>query len=520
MSASLRSARSSAACCSSVSPSYIVIHLLPLKSIVSPARSAYPERRSSSGTEELVAPRLSYRALADHRITFCVVSAPATPGGFSAELRRSSTCGSVARPTLVPARLHAGGARRSGLNAFRRSKARGVWIYFNNDRSGFAVKNALALRQRLRTLPRRPRPYAGAVLLPPALDVVSQTGAARLRPYAARCPRFCHCPAPSAFHAVQRPIPRLRLLTFNIAHGREPEPHSGTHSPAQKLRNNLRKIAKLIEKMQPDIVALQEIDECSRWAGNFDHLEYLRTHAGFPHAVFGINNRRKGLINLCYGNALLSRHPIMATETVVFGQASVGEKGFLFAELDIGGRLVPVVNVHLHFGSREYRIRQIGRMLGLACAKSSARRGPHWDLPADHLRWFSNPRGSADATAALLSHLCDYADYTLHPPQREDLSFAAAPAPARFRAAAPLVYGSAQRDSARDALRPPAGAGGFRPDLRQIKAVTADCADDRGCRTRSMTGSGFRIVSAPIRVIRGKIGERVGQLCGQDNCSS
>ena len=206
---------------------------------------------------------------------------------------------------------------------------------------------------------------------------------------------------------------RLRLLTFNIAHGRGLNPIQGLTS-RQKLRNNLRKIARLIETLQPDIVALQEIDECSRWAGNFDHLEYLRLHAGFPHAVFGINTRRHGLLNLCYGNALLSRHPIMATETIVFGTRSVGEKGFLFAELDIAGRLVPVVNLHLHFGSREHRIRQIGRLLAWLREKQRERH-PHWQLPPIICGDFNNPGSKGDATAALLSHLSDYADYTLHP---------------------------------------------------------------------------------------------------------
>ena len=206
---------------------------------------------------------------------------------------------------------------------------------------------------------------------------------------------------------------RLRLLTFNIAHGRGLNPIQGLSS-AQKLKNNLRKIARLIEKLQPDIVALQEIDECSRWAGNFDHLEYLRLHAGFPHAVFGINTRRHGLLNLCYGNALLSRHPILATETIVFGTRSVGEKGFLFAEFDIAGRLVPVVNLHLHFGSREHRIRQIGRLLAWLREKQRERH-PHWQLPPIICGDFNNPGTSADATAALLSHLSDYAEYALHP---------------------------------------------------------------------------------------------------------
>jgi len=106
-------------------------------------------------------------------------------------------------------------------------------------------------------------------------------------------------------------MPRLRLLTFNIAHGRGLTPIQGLTS-RRKIRENLLKIARLIDQLAPDVVALQEIDECSRWAGNFDHLEYLREHSGFPHSVFGINNRRPGLLNLCYGNAILSRHPIAA----------------------------------------------------------------------------------------------------------------------------------------------------------------------------------------------------------------
>jgi len=43
-------------------------------------------------------------------------------------------------------------------------------------------------------------------------------------------------------------------------------------------------------------------------------LEFLREFSGLPHAVFGINNRRSGLIKLNYGNAILSRHPIAEWE--------------------------------------------------------------------------------------------------------------------------------------------------------------------------------------------------------------
>ena len=208
-------------------------------------------------------------------------------------------------------------------------------------------------------------------------------------------------------------MPRLRLVTFNIAHGRGLTPIQGLTS-ARKLRHNLRKIAALLERLAPDVVALQEVDECSLWAGNFDHLDYLRVHAGFPHSVFGINNRRTGLLNLIYGNALLSHHAISHAETVVFGRRSVGETGFLFAEFEVAGRRVPVVNLHLHFGSRAQRLKQIDRLLAWLRDQHRLRRRA-WSVGPIVCGDFNTPSTGDDATASLLSHLADDGDYELHP---------------------------------------------------------------------------------------------------------
>jgi len=190
-------------------------------------------------------------------------------------------------------------------------------------------------------------------------------------------------------------------------------PIQGLTTP-RKLRSNLRNIAALLERLKPDVVAMQEIDERSRWAGNFDHLDYLRVHTRFPHSVFGINNRRSGLLNLCYGNAVLSRHAIRAAETVVFGQRRLGEKGFLYVELDVGGRCLPVVNLHLHYGSRVQRLRQLERLLAWLREKHRLH-GKTWVVPPVICGDFNNPHTRDDATASLLSHLSDYCDYVMHP---------------------------------------------------------------------------------------------------------
>jgi len=206
---------------------------------------------------------------------------------------------------------------------------------------------------------------------------------------------------------------RLRLLTFNIAHGRGLNPFQGLTS-ARKLRLNLRKISMLLRRMVPDIVALQEVDECSRWAGNFDQLDYLRVHGGFDHSLFGINNRRAGLLNLSYGNALLSKHAIGHSQTVVFGRGSVGEKGFLFGEIEFHGRRVPIVNLHLHYGSRWQRLRQIDRLLAWMRDQHRLRR-QNWAVQPIICGDFNASCIGNDATASLLSHLADYGDYVLQP---------------------------------------------------------------------------------------------------------
>jgi endonuclease/exonuclease/phosphatase family metal-dependent hydrolase len=208
-------------------------------------------------------------------------------------------------------------------------------------------------------------------------------------------------------------MPHLRLVTFNIAHGRGLNPIQGITSQ-RKLKANLRRIATLLEGLQPDVVALQEIDECSRWAGNFDHLDYLRVHTRFPHTVFGINNRRAGLLNLSYGNAVLSRHDVRASETVTFGQRQVGEKGFLYVELDIAGWCLPIVNLHFHFGSRRQRMAQLQCLLDWLREKHRLH-ASRWAVPPIICGDFNNPGTTDDATAALLGHLTGYCDYVLHP---------------------------------------------------------------------------------------------------------
>jgi endonuclease/exonuclease/phosphatase family metal-dependent hydrolase len=207
----------------------------------------------------------------------------------------------------------------------------------------------------------------------------------------------------------------MRFLTFNVAHGRGTLPvHQGLRSTA-KIRSNLLKIAALIKKLKADIVAVQEIDENSRWNGSFNHLTFLSEHCDLPFTAIGLTNERAGRYPLNYGNGVLSRWPIKHAETTTFGRRQLGDKGFLFVETEITpGRHLPVINLHLHHASRKQRLLQAG-MLMKFMTERAATRGAQWIAPPILCGDFNNPPSRPDATAMLLGFCEQSNNYTLLP---------------------------------------------------------------------------------------------------------
>lgn len=149
----------------------------------------------------------------------------------------------------------------------------------------------------------------------------------------------------------------FKLLTLNIAHGRGPIMHQGLVKQRTILKW-MGKIAELLQDLDPDVVALQEVDEDSQWNGNLDLLEFLREHAGYPFAAYGMHNRRAGKYKLNYGNAFLSRHPILDEQVVAFDTKRIGNKGFLYCRCDTPLGNLDFINLHLDFKSRQSRLIQ------------------------------------------------------------------------------------------------------------------------------------------------------------------
>lgn len=208
---------------------------------------------------------------------------------------------------------------------------------------------------------------------------------------------------------------RMRLLTFNVAHARGVLPvHQGLRS-VDRIRINLQKIALLIRRLGVDLVAVQEIDENSRWNGSFNHVAYLSELCGLPHTAMGLTNKRGGRYPLNYGNAVLSRWPIVHAEAVAFGRRPMGEKGFLFIETEFApGRRLPLINLHLHHSSRKQRLLQAAHLMKFVAA-SRLHRAQHWATPPIFCGDFNNPAHSPDATAMLLGYCEESNNYTLLP---------------------------------------------------------------------------------------------------------
>lgn len=115
----------------------------------------------------------------------------------------------------------------------------------------------------------------------------------------------------------------LRVLTYNIHHG---EGIDG------KL--DLARIAAVIRSAEPDIVALQEVDQKAERTGKVDQPAELSKLTGM-NVAFGDNIKLQGG---SYGNAVLSRFPIKRHENHPLPPFDKGERRGLFeVEVELPG---------------------------------------------------------------------------------------------------------------------------------------------------------------------------------------
>lgn len=131
----------------------------------------------------------------------------------------------------------------------------------------------------------------------------------------------------------------IEVLTWNI-HAEDPD-----------------HLAEVIEESGADVVALQEVDVHRRRSGCVDQAAEIADALGME-AVFGANvdaGTQCGGKDARYGDALLSRHPVLEWDHTLLPRRSGEQRGMLEAVLDVDGRRVRVVSTHFEYGSSKER---------------------------------------------------------------------------------------------------------------------------------------------------------------------
>jgi endonuclease/exonuclease/phosphatase family metal-dependent hydrolase len=156
---------------------------------------------------------------------------------------------------------------------------------------------------------------------------------------------------------------RLRIMTFNIAHGRGESFHQLLQDSTTTLAN-LDSIAALLRDSGAHVVALQEADAPSFWSGNFNHIDHLADNAAFSRSVHGLHVDAMGL---AYGTALIARIDLRDPQAITFDpELSSVPKGFVVSTINWPGRAdveVDVVSIHLDHASAATRRSQAAELI-------------------------------------------------------------------------------------------------------------------------------------------------------------
>jgi endonuclease/exonuclease/phosphatase family metal-dependent hydrolase len=118
------------------------------------------------------------------------------------------------------------------------------------------------------------------------------------------------------------------------------------------------RIARIINRYDADIVLLQEVDVGVPRSKRINLGETLAQLSGYPHCAIGLNVRlSKGM----YGNATLSRFPIVGTQNIDLTIEKHKARGCLYTAFSFpsGKANLAVFNLHLGLSFRE-RPRQLG----------------------------------------------------------------------------------------------------------------------------------------------------------------
>ena len=147
----------------------------------------------------------------------------------------------------------------------------------------------------------------------------------------------------------------LRVATYNV--------HAciGTDG-----RQDPDRVARVIAELDADVVALQEFTYPASVAIETRSPVVLTTLDGYQCALGPTRERTRAAVTECFGNALLTRHPLVEVHRIDLSHERREPRGALAATLDMGdGTHLHVLAAHLglRLGERRFQVRQIREYL-------------------------------------------------------------------------------------------------------------------------------------------------------------
>ncbi len=196
----------------------------------------------------------------------------------------------------------------------------------------------------------------------------------------------------------------LHIATFNIAHGRGPDLNASNWQGRSIAgdKKHLDEIATSLKDLDLDIVVLNEVDFSAAWSNQINQAKHIAEKAGFSHVVEQRNiDIGIPFFNFKFGNAILSKHPIVETHYLEFEPYSTLENIFAgnhngaCAIIDSPQGKIGVFAIHLDSRSAAHRLnaakdmRRFSEKLGHATVAM----GDFNSAPKDHINATSNEAG-------------------------------------------------------------------------------------------------------------------------------
>lgn len=167
--------------------------------------------------------------------------------------------------------------------------------------------------------------------------------------------------------------PTLRIACYNIAHGRGLASSNWHGGSALQRTKRLDAIADLLRDINADVVVLNEVDFDSSWSHSVNQAQYLAEKADYPYWAEQRNLDFRVLFwKWRFGNAALSKYPILDAKAVDFADYSTAErllagtKRGIACTLQINDRQIDLLGAHLCHRSEAVRAQSAELIVFLA----------------------------------------------------------------------------------------------------------------------------------------------------------